>query len=226
MLNRDIKEIFEISKQYGWVLEPYAKEILKKFEIKTPEFIFTKNIDKAKIFANKNYPVVAKIVSPDIIHKSDYKGVVVGISNDRELIDAFESLSKLKGFQGVLVEKMVKGIELIIGAKNDLQFGPVVLVGIGGIGVEIYKDSVVRMAPLNENDIDEMLKSLKYFPILKGYRGNKGINLDILKEILLKFSNIVIKIEPFFESIDLNPVMCSESDCFVTDARIMLKNNS
>ena len=94
------------------------------------------------------YPVVAKIVSPAVIHKSDVKGVVVGIRDDLSLADAFRRISRIEGFAGMLIAEMVKGLELIIGAQNDFQFGPMVLLGMGGVGVEIYKDVSLRMAPL------------------------------------------------------------------------------
>jgi len=219
-----IKKIIEKSKDYGWILEPFAKEILKHYNINTPEYKFTNILEEAIEFARNHYPVVVKVVSPDIMHKSDVNGVRVGISNDKELEITFNELSQLKGFQGVIVEQMVEGMELIIGGKNDFQFGPVVLVGLGGIGVEIYQDTAIGMAPLNDNDIEKLLKSLKFYPLLVGFRGKKGINLEKLKETLKKFSNMLLDLEDIFESVDLNPVMCSEVDCFVADARIILKN--
>jgi len=222
MIDVKVKEIINSSKNYGWILEQDAKFILKTYGIKVPDYKFSKTFKDALEFSQNNYPVVCKVVSPDIVHKSDVGGVIVGIKNDNELKDAFEKLSELKGFKGCLIEKMVQGMELIIGAKNDAQFGPVVLVGMGGVSVEIYKDSAIRMAPLTENDIEKMLESLKCYPLLKGYRGNKGINIEKLKEILLKFSKILIDLQPYFESIDLNPVICSENECFVADARIIL----
>ena len=95
------------------------------------------------------YPVVAKIVSPKILHKSDRNGVVVGIQGEKELTETFERFRQLEGFAGILVEERVVGLELIIGSKTDCQFGPVILLGIGGTGVEIYHDISLRMAPLS-----------------------------------------------------------------------------
>ena len=223
-MDAEIKKIIEKCKSYGWILEPYANDILKKYGIKTPSYIFSDNFEKIIDFIKKTgYPVVCKVVSPKIIHKSDVGGVIVGIDNDEDLKNAFNKLMKLESSIGVIVEKMVNGIELIIGGKNDLQFGPVVIAGMGGIGVEIYKDTVIRMAPLNKKDAITMLESLKFFPVLKGYRGKEGINLDALVETIVKFSNLLMDIENYFESIDLNPVICSKENCFVADARIILR---
>lgn len=219
-----IKEIIEKCKNYGWILEPYANQLLKYYDLEIPEYIFSDNFDEIKKFVQKiGFPVVCKVVSPKILHKSDVGGVSVGISNIQDIEKEFSKMMKLDGAIGVIVEKMVSGIELIIGGKNDLQFGPVVIVGKGGIGVEIYKDTAIRMAPLNKKDAKLMLKDLKFYPILKGYRGSEGINIEKLETTLIKFSNFLMDIEPYFESIDLNPVICSKSNCFIADARIILK---
>ncbi len=221
-----IKQIIEKCKNYGWILEPYANQLLKYYNLEIPEYIFSDNIDEIKKFVKKiGFPVVCKVVSPKILHKSDVGGVGIGISNIRDIEKKFSKMMKLDGAIGVIVEKMVKGIELIIGGKNDLQFGPVVIVGMGGVGVEIYKDTSIRMAPLNKKDAKLMLKELKFYPILKGYRGSKGINLEKLENTLIKFSIFLMDLENYFESIDLNPVICSKDNCFVADARIILKSS-
>jgi hypothetical protein len=124
----------------------------------------------------------------------------------------------------MLVEEMVSGLELIVGAKNDYQFGPVILFGMGGVLVEIYRDIVLRMAPLSQGDIDSMMRCLKARRLLEGYRGSNPINFKELKELLVNFSNLVMDLENFFESIDLNPVICSIDRCVVADARILLKD--
>jgi acyl-CoA synthetase (NDP forming) len=111
-------------------------------------------------------------VSPKVIHKSEKNGVVVGIDNEKKLKSTFHRFSKIEGFRGMLIEEMVSGLELIVGAKNDYQFGPVILFGIGGVWVEIYQDVILRMAPLNPRDIDAMMRCLKARPLLEGYRGS------------------------------------------------------
>jgi acyl-CoA synthetase (NDP forming) len=169
------------------------------------------------------YPVVAKVVSPRALHKSDVAGVVVDIGNDEKLSESFGRFSRLEGFAGMLVEEMVSGVELILGAKVDYQFGPVILLGMGGIGVEIYRDTTLRMAPLKEKDVESMLKDLKAHQLLEGYRGSEPVNLTKLKAMVVAFSSLVMEIEVLIESIDLNPVMCASKRCVVADARIMLK---
>ena len=224
MMNNNVKRIIEISNAHGWVLETDSKKLLSEYDLPVTTYGFATNYDECLNFVEKNgFPVVCKVVSPDIVHKSDVGGVVVGIDNNEELLRTFEKFKQLKGFQGVLIEKMVSGLELIIGASNDEQFGPVVLVGLGGVSVEIYKDTSMGMAPLSDSDIDEMLHSLKCYKLLEGYRGSKGINIKKLKEVLLKFSYMVMDLKDYFESIDLNPVICNENQCIIADARIILR---
>ena len=166
---------------------------------------------------------MAKIVSPAVIHKSDVKGVVVGIKDDQTLVQTLTRLSKIDGFVGMLIAEMVKGLELIIGAKNDFQFGPMVLLGMGGVGVEIYKDVSLRMAPLNARDADHMIQELTARKLLFGYRGSDPINLEALKKTLISFSKLMLDLKDVVESVDLNPVMCTAKVCTVVDSRIMLK---
>jgi acetate---CoA ligase (ADP-forming) subunit beta len=112
---------------------------------------------------------------------------------------------------------------LIVGAKMDYQFGPVILFGMGGVWVEIYRDVVLRMAPLNQRDVDSMVKCLKGRPLLEGYRGSNPVNFKKLNGLLMIFSDLVMDLENDMESIDLNPVMCSAHRCVAADARIMLR---
>jgi hypothetical protein len=122
----------------------------------------------------------------------------------------------------MLIEPMVSGIELIVGAKNDHQFGPVLLLGAGGTGVEIYRDVALRMAPIGEKDVHSMLACLKARKLLEGYRGAAPVSRGALVKLMLAFSDLAMALEEEFESIDLNPVMCSADGCVVADARIML----
>jgi succinyl-CoA synthetase beta subunit len=224
VLSQKIQNILNQSQKYGWVLEPDAKRLLASAGIVVPEFSWAATVDEALDFAHEHrYPVVAKVVSPEVIHKSDVGGVVLGINDDTYLTDTFNRFSTLKGFSGMLVEQPVSGFELIIGAKVDYQFGPVVLLGIGGTGVEIYRDTVLRMAPLKPEDAETMIRGLKAHQLLEGYRGSKAIDTVELTRLLIAFSELVMKMEPHIESVDLNPVMCSADECVVADARIMLK---
>jgi len=224
MLNQEIKDILIYSQKHDWVLEPDAKRLLRLAGIKVPKFSRVTTVDDALDFAHKNnYPVVAKVVSSEVVHKSDVGGVTLGITDDGTLTETFERFSAIKGFCGMLVEESLSGFELIVGAKVDYQFGPVVLLGIGGTGVEIYRDTVLRMAPLRPEDAASMIKGLKAHQLLEGYRGAESVNVEQLIHLLITFSELVMQIELYFESIDLNPVMCTAEQCIVADARIMLR---
>jgi acyl-CoA synthetase (NDP forming) len=223
-LSAEIKDIISASKELGWLLEPEAKRVCSLAGLNVPRFIWATGVEEALRFAQEiGYPVVAKVVSPHVLHKSDVGGVVVGIDSDEKLSEAYHQLSQLKGFAGILVEEMLPGIELIAGAKVDYQFGPVILLGMGGTGVEIYRDITMRMAPLKEKDVESMVMSLKAHQLLEGYRGSEPINLKELTRMLVAFSDLVMEIEGLIESIDLNPVLCTADRCIVADARIMLK---
>ena len=223
MLIEQIKKIISASKSRGWVLEPDAKTIMREAGLAVPEFHYAKDSDAALDAARfLGYPLVAKVVSPDALHKTEVSGVAVGIADDLSLKQAIDRFSHIKGYAGVHLEKMVSGVELIIGAKIDEQFGPVILMGIGGTGVEIYQDVAIRMAPLVQKDVDDMIASLKGRKLLEGYRGTSGADRQKLKQTVLNFSNLVMYLQNEIESIDLNPVFCSEKGCVVADARIIL----
>jgi acyl-CoA synthetase (NDP forming) len=224
MVKKEIQTILEKSKQWGWVLEPDAQKIFCLYGFKTPKYGVATEAGEAVSIAHQiGYPVVAKIVSPAVVHKSDVKGVVVGIKDDETLVRTLERLSKIDGFVGMLIAEMVKGLELIIGAKNDFQFGPMVLLGMGGVGVEIYKDVSLRMAPLKERDADHMIQELTARKLLTGYRSSEPINMSALKKTIVNFSKLMMDLQDIVESVDLNPVMCTAKTCTVVDSRIMLK---
>lgn len=225
MLTKEMEEILSASREVGWVLEPQAKRLFSLGGLDVPRFAWAVTLDEALHFAKEiHYPVVGKVVSPLVVHKSDQNGVEVGIDNDHQLKETFDRFSRIEGFRGMLVEEMVSGVELIVGAKMDLQFGPVVLFGMGGKWVEIYRDVVLRMAPLRQQDIDSMMRCLRARPLLEGYRGTTPINKNELSRLLMTFSGFVMDLEKVIESIDLNPVLCTSTRCVIADARIMLKH--
>jgi acyl-CoA synthetase (NDP forming) len=196
-----MKKILSSSREIGWVLEPQAKHLLSLTGIEVPRFFSTQQIEEALRFAERiGYPVVGKVVSPEVIHKSEKNGVEVGIDSERRLRETFDRFSKIEGFAGMLIEEMVPGLELILGAKNDYQFGPVILFGMGGIWVEIYRDVVLKMAPLSPRDIDSMIGCLKARPLLEGYRGAPPISFAELKKLLKAFSDLVMDVEDVIES--------------------------
>ena len=223
MLGHAFQETLNASKAQGWIMEPEAKRLLSLMHVDVPLFKWTNDVDEAALFADKiGYPVVAKVVSPAVIHKSEHGGVVPRVGNERELREVFSQFSRIDPFAGILVEERLSGIELIIGGKMDYQFGPVVLLGMGGTAAEIYQDISLRMAPLNENDVRSMWMDLKAYPLLEGYRGSKGIHFGKLSDMMIIFSKLLMELEGQVESIDLNPVMCSPEKCVVADARIIL----
>jgi succinyl-CoA synthetase beta subunit len=225
VLKKEIMEILSSSKSAGWILEPEAKHLLSLNGIDTPRFIWAKKVDEAIRFAEEiGYPVVAKVISPRVLHKSEKMGVTTDIDSREKLVRTFSQFSQIDGFVGTLIEERISGIELIIGMKVDYQFGPVILFGIGGIWTEIYQDIILRMAPLSQWDIESMMRCLKARPLLQGYRGTSSVNLTELERLLITFSDLVMDLENFVESIDLNPVICSSTQCVVADARIMLKS--
>ncbi len=223
MLKKRVKNILESSRAAGWVLEPDAKKIFALSGIKVPEFRTAETLNKAiKAAGDIGYPVAAKVVSPQVLHKSDANGVIIGIDSDEELKNAYKHFVTLDGFECMLIEEMVDGLELIVGGKIDYQFGPVVILGLGGTSVEIYKDTSLKMAPLKENDVRSMVRSLKAHELLEGYRGSEPINMEDLISMMINFSGLLVDLRENIESIDLNPVMCSAQQCVVADARIIL----
>jgi acetate---CoA ligase (ADP-forming) subunit beta len=220
----EIHRIIEEAHVDGWVLEPEAKRLLVLAGLDAPRFTFARTLEEAVSFAGEiGYPVVAKVVSPRILHKSDVNGVAVGIADSTSLAEAFRRFQGMDGFLGSLVEEKVSGIELILGAKFDFQFGPMILLGMGGTGVEIYKDIILRMAPLSEKDALAMIGGLKGQRLLTGFRGAEKVDLMRVTETLLSFSSLVMELGEEIESIDINPLLCSSRHCMVADARIILR---
>ena len=180
--------------------------------------------------ARMGYPVVLKIISPQWLHKSDLGGVRLNLNNSDELDSAFHEL--LTGFrqhtpagelQGILVQKQIQGVELLMGIKRDPQLGPVVVAGMGGIYTEIFRDVARSLAPIDREDGLKMLRSLRIFPILKGVRGQRGVDLDVLVNALLGLSRLAMDY-PQISELDLNPVIANPEGCWCVDARIVLED--
>ena len=224
MLDKNSKKIIAKSKSLGWVLEPDAKALMKLQGLDIPDFILTHSFKEADQFLKKSgCPVVIKAVSRKILHKTEHRAVVTGISSSDHLKSEMARLQKLDGCENILVEQMVQGIEVIVGAKNDFQFGPVVVFGLGGTSVEIYNDTAIRMAPLKPGDVPSMVESLKAKDLILGYRGRAGVNMEILTHLIVNFSCLIMELENDFESVDLNPVICTRDQCVIADARIILQ---
>ncbi len=218
-----MRAIIDASRERGWVLEPDAKRLLSMAGLDVPRFKVAKSSKEAVTAASEiGYPVVAKIISPNVLHKSDAGGVEVGITDEKRLTEVFKRFKKMEGFEGILIEEILTGTELIIGSKVDEQFGPVILLGIGGIAVEVYMDTAIRMAPLSKADVPSMVSSLEAHSLIEGFRGSKAVNMELLTSTTMKFSELVMDLGEDVTSIDLNPVMCTSRRCTVVDARIIL----
>ncbi len=167
------------------------------------------------------FPISMKIISPKISHKTDIGGVMLGISNMSEAKRAYSRLRKLMGFEGVLLQEMVKGKEIIIGGKRDVQFGPTVLFGLGGIFVEVFKDFSIGICPLRRRDAKRMVREIRAYPILVGFRGKKGVNLQKVEGALLKVSRFMVR-EKGVRELDLNPLIVNEREVVAVDARVVV----
>jgi hypothetical protein len=217
-------KIIKKSKGTGWIIEPLAKELLRVYGLKTTEFYWAKSESEALRGAAKiGFPLVAKVVSPEIIHKSDVGGVIVGVRDDSHLREVFHTFSRLRGFEGILLDRMESGIEIIIGSKDDPQFGTVILTGIGGTSVEIYRDVVIRIAPISAHSALNAINSLKGIELLTGHRGSKPINMNKLTNLIVRFSRMAHELHSEVTSIDLNPVLCNSRDSVIADARFILR---
>lgn len=213
----------------SYVLEPEVKEIMASYGVPVTRERVCTSVEEAKQAAAEiGYPVVAKIVSPQVVHKSDAGGVVVGISSAAEMEAAYHAILKnvraadpKAEVRGVLVGEMSKGEEIIVGSINDEQFGQVMMFGIGGIFVEIYKDVAYRLVPLEPLDAREMIEEIKGYPLLTGARGRAPVDLPSLQQTLLNISRFLNDF-PDIKEMDLNPVFVSERGVKVADGRIIL----
>ena len=219
----EMHRIVEAARARGWVLEPDAKRLFRLAGFDVPHFTVARTPEEADRFAREiGYPVVAKVVSPRILHKSDVGGVAMGIADAGHLEEVFRRFQGMEGFVGMMVEEIISGVELILGAKIDFQFGPMILLGMGGTGVEIYQDIALRMAPLSGKDVHAMIGGLKARRLLEGYRGAEKVDREKLTETILAFSSVVMDLQGRIESVDINPLLCSARRCVVADARIIL----
>lgn len=228
-----IQNIVESSKGNPRVItEESSKEILSEYGIKVPKYALVTNSDEAVQKSKEiGFPLVAKIVSPEILHKTDVGGVKVGLSSEDEVKKAFDDMfNRLKekfDVKGVLLEEMVpKGVELIVGLQNDSQFGPSIMVGLGGIYTELFKDVSFRVLPVTKNEAAKMLESLRGKDILKGFRGSTPVDLDMLSEAIVNIGTLGVDMAGKYESIDFNPVVVYPDSYYVVDAKIILKDKS
>lgn len=225
-------KIFEEARREGrsYLLEPEAKSICREYGIPVTKFRVATTPEEATRFAEEiGYPVVLKIVSPDVLHKFEVGGVILDLKNGKSVQEAYDMI--LLNFKkrkpdvkilGVLIQEMApQSTEVIVGSTKDLQFGPALMFGLGGIFVEILKDVTFRIAPISELDAREMITEVKAYPILRGNRGQHPADIDAIVEILLNTSRLVMDHQEIKE-LDLNPILVYEKGAKTVDARIVL----
>jgi len=207
-----------------------AREVIAAYGIPVPESQLACSPDEAVKLANAiGYPVVMKIISPDILHKSDVGGVKVGIMNPAEVRDAYDLITyRARRFMpdadiwGVSVQQMVPtGKEIIIGVNRDPQFGPLIMFGMGGIYVEVLKDVTFRLAPLSRQDAEEMIREIRTYRLLRGVRGEPPVDFQALTEVLLRVSQLVMDFPEIVE-LDINPLMALEDRAVAVDMRMVV----
>jgi acyl-CoA synthetase (NDP forming) len=213
------------------LLETEAKAICTEYAIPVTTFKLAKNEGEAAEFAGQiGFPVVLKIVSPDIIHKSDAGGVMVNLKSVVEVRNAYgKILENAKKYNsaakivGVLAQEMApQSTEVIVGAIKDPQFGQTLMFGLGGIFVELLNDVTFRVAPITREDAHEMVIKVKAYPLLKGYRNTPPADIDAIISVLLNTSKLVMDY-PEIKELDFNPIMAYEKGVKTVDARIVLE---
>ena len=225
--------LFEKAKREGRSIltEFESKKVLKQVGISVVEARLAKTQKEAVSISQKTgFPVVLKIISPDVIHKTDSGGVRLGLRNVSDIKKAYqEILEAVRNehpdalIHGVSVQKMVQpGTEVIVGTSRDPQFGPVIMFGLGGIFVEVLKDVSFRIIPVDRRDAEEMIKEIKGYPLLEGYRGKKPTNIPALVEMILKISNFINE-NPLIKELELNPIFAYRDRVLAVDARIILE---
>ena len=207
----------------GYLAPDTVHEILECAGIPMVPELVASDKDELISFATRvGYPVVAKVVGP--VHKSDVGGVTLNIRTPEHLALEFERMMKIEGATGVMVQKMLKGTELFIGAKYEERFGHVVLCGLGGIFVEVLKDVSSGLAPLSYDEAYSMIRSLRGYKILKGTRGQAGINEQKYAEIIVRLSTL-LRFATEIKEMDINPLLADEHDVVAVDARILIERS-
>jgi len=215
-------------------LEPEAKAFLISYGCTVTKEKLAVSAEEAAAFASElGFPVVAKVVSPEIIHKTEAKCVKVNLENPEKVKGAFkEIIANAKAYdasaniEGVLLYHMVSGgEEVIIGLTTDPTFGKVIMFGLGGIWVEVMKDVSFRVVPLSRTDARDMAEEIKGYPLLTGIRGRSAKDIDALCDLLVKVSNLAQANEEIME-MDLNPVFVMDNGAIIVDARIILEEGA
>ncbi|HUV80117.1 MAG TPA: bifunctional acetate--CoA ligase family protein/GNAT family N-acetyltransferase [Candidatus Bathyarchaeia archaeon] len=229
LIRRSVKEGRTI------LTEDESKRFLMNYGIPVTRPYMAKNVEKAIRIANEiGYPVVLKIVSPEIVHKSDVGGVVRGIESEKRLRDEYEKLiervkenAPAARIEGLAVQKMIENIdyEIIVGSKKDEDFGSIILFGMGGIGTEIFGDFSIGIPPLNQTLARRLMEETKVYRMIQGYRGRQPADIRQLEQIIVSFSNLIVDF-PEIAEMDVNPLAVSKGKAYALDARIVIDKDS
>lgn len=215
-----IREIIE-NENNGYISNLACENLLKNAGLKLANQIEVIDKNKLKDAINQiGYPIVMKVVGP--LHKSESGGVKLNISTFEDAIQSFDELMKIESASGVLVQQMSKGIEVFIGAKKEGKFGHLILCGLGGIYIEVFKDISAGLAPLSREECFNMIQRLKSYPIIQGTRGKEGLNEELFIEALLKVSAL-LEAAPEIEEMDINPLMGNMNHLTAVDCRIRIE---
>ena len=214
-----------------FLTEIESKELLGQAGINIIDTRLATSRDEAISLSKQiGFPAVLKIASPDIVHKSDAGGIKLGLKTPKQVGAAYDDILKVISkkhpqakIQGVSVQRMARpGVEVIIGMSKDAQFGPVLMFGLGGVWVEVLKDVSFRITPLTKKDAEEMIREIKGYPLLTGYRGQDPVNISKLEDFLLKASDFA-ELNPVVKEIDLNPIFAYSDGAVAVDARVILE---
>ncbi len=211
--------------------EAEAKSFLEYYNFPVVRARAASTADEAvSLAAQMGYPVVLKVLSPQIVHKTEAGGVILDLTSEAEVRKAFQEIvQRAKNYDpnaeilGVTVQKMIKkhGYEVIIGSKTDPLFGPVILFGMGGVGVELFKDFSIGLPPLNQTLVRRIVEETKVYQLLKGFRNEPPANLKLLEEIMVQFSQMLVDF-PQLKEVDINPLFINDQEAFAFDARIVI----
>jgi len=214
------------------LLEPEAYELLEAYGVSVPRHRVVTSAEQAEaVAAELGYPVVAKIVSPDVLHKTELGGVLLNLNDAAAVRAAYRQIVERArqaraALRGVLISRMAPpGTEVIAGLTQDAQFGPVVMFGLGGVFVEVYRDVSFRLIPLTEPDAAAMIREIKASPVLQGVRGGRSADLKALANLLLTVSRMAEE-NPEIAEMDLNPIIVYEEGLSVVDARVLLHHKT
>jgi acyl-CoA synthetase (NDP forming) len=213
------------------LLEYQVMDLLDKYGIEHPKYALAASADEAVSAMDKlTLPLVMKIVSPDVLHKSDVGGVLIGLKNEQDVRDGYDTIIKNvtrhkpeADIRGVILYPIAQeGLEVIIGVTQDVTFGPVIMFGLGGIFVELLRDVTFRAIPIGMKDANQMINGIKNKVLLDGWRGSKAVDKVKLADLLCRVSTLISEHDEIGE-LDLNPVRITDEGLLALDARIILK---